>query len=345
MSRADGLELLEGMLRIPSESGDEDRIGEWLVQRLTALGFESRRDAAGNVHGVWGEGPTDVVLLGHMDTVPGHIDVRYEDGRLFGRGSVDAKGPLAAAICAVGRQPVAGSHRFTVIGAVEEERSSRGARHLTARPGPDHLVVLEPSGWDGVTLGYKGSLRVGYRLAQPKGHGAGREPSAGDRAVEFIRRAQEHAAAINEGASLFERLDVRVLHLEMAGDGLEEVATAALGFRLPPGSDADVLMGRLELWRGEAVLECHGVEPPVRASKSTPLARAFVQAIRAQGGLPRYKLKTGTSDMNILAPAWGCPSLAYGPGESALDHTPGESVDIDEWTRGVDVLTTALSSL
>jgi LysW-gamma-L-lysine carboxypeptidase len=56
-------------------------------------------------------------------------------------------------------------------------------------------------------------------------------------------------------------------------------------------------------------------------------------------------MKTGTSDMNILAPVWGCPALAYGPGDSRLDHTPDEAIDLDEFWRGVDVLSTALQQL
>jgi len=56
-------------------------------------------------------------------------------------------------------------------------------------------------------------------------------------------------------------------------------------------------------------------------------------------------MKTGTSDMNILAPAWGCPALAYGPGDSRLDHTPEEAIDLNEFERGVDALTAALRQL
>ena len=56
-------------------------------------------------------------------------------------------------------------------------------------------------------------------------------------------------------------------------------------------------------------------------------------------------MKTGTSDMNILAPVWGCPTLAYGPGDSKLDHTPHEAIELDEFERGVEVLTAALSQL
>ena len=50
--------------------------------------------------GVKGNGPTKIVLLGHIDTVPGEIPVRVEDGVLHGRGSVDAKGPLATFVAA-----------------------------------------------------------------------------------------------------------------------------------------------------------------------------------------------------------------------------------------------------
>jgi N-acetyl-ornithine/N-acetyl-lysine deacetylase len=189
-----GIELLEEMLAIPSPSTQERALGQWLVSRMRGMGFAARRDEVGNVVAFWGSGPREVVLLGHMDTVPGFIPVRREGDRLFGRGAVDAKGPLAAAIAAVARQPIGTGWRFTVIAAVEEEGSSRGARHLVSRRAPDQLVILEPSGWDAVTLGYKGSLRLRYRLSVPMGHGAGPNESAGDRAIAFIRRVQDYAA-------------------------------------------------------------------------------------------------------------------------------------------------------
>ena len=83
----------------------------------------------------------------------------------------------------------------------------------------------------------------------------------------------------------------------------------------------------------------------MRAEKNTPVVRAFLKGIRDAGGTPRFKMKTGTSDMNILAPVWGCPVLAYGPGDSKLDHTPDEAMDLEDFARGVNVLTTALNQL
>ncbi len=370
-----GVELLEEMLSIPSPSTQERALGQWLVTRLRAMGFAARRDEVGNVVAFWGSGPREVLLLGHIDTVPGFIPVRREENRLFGRGAVDAKGPLAAAITAVARQPAGAGCRFTIIGAVEEEGSSRGARHLVNRKPPDQLVILEPSGWDAVTLGYKGSLKVRYRLSQPMGHGAGPNGSAADRAIAFIRKVQDYAAeaptlpspnvsnarlalkrrsrgptgpASGGGKKMldaFERLDTRILRFHADHDGFRDTAAMTVGFRLPLNFDVPTLQQRLEAWAEGAELRFEYADAAVRAEKNTPVVRAFLKGIRDAEGTPRFKMKTGTSDMNILAPVWGCPTLAYGPGDSSLDHTPDEFMDLEDFARGVTVLTCALNHL
>jgi [amino group carrier protein]-lysine/ornithine hydrolase len=339
------IELLEEMLRIPSPSTQERALGQWLVSRLRAMGFAARRDEVGNVVAFWGSGPKEVMLLGHMDTVPGFIPVRREGDRLCGRGAVDAKGPLAAAIVAVARQPAGAACRFTIVGAVEEEGSSRGARHLVNRRAPDQLVILEPSGWDAVTLGYKGSLRVRYRLSQPMGHSAGPNESAADKAIAFVRQVQDHADAQSNGRGSFERLDARILRFHADHDGFRDTAAMTVAFRLPMNFDVPALQQQLEAWADGAELRFEYADAAVRAEKNTPLVRAFLKGIRDAGGTPRFKMKTGTSDMNILAPIWGCPTLAYGPGDSRLDHTPDEAIQIGEFERGVDVLTAALHQL
>ena len=143
----------------------------------------------------------------------------------------------------------------------------------------------------------------------------------------------------------FGRLDVRVLRFHADHDGFRDTAAMTLGFRLPPSFDVEALQRQLEGWSDGAELRFDYADPAVRAEKNTPVVRAFLTGIRDAGGTPRFKMKTGTSDMNILAPTWGCPALAYGPGDSKLDHTPDEAIDIGEFERGVQVLTTALQQL
>ena len=129
----DSLTFLQELLSIPSPPGDEDAVAEYLVEHITALGFRTYRDEVGNVVGMLGDPKAErnVVLLGHMDTVPSLIPVRRRGNRLYGRGAVDAKGPLAAFVSATARAACRFTQcRVTVIGAVEEETHGRGARHL-----------------------------------------------------------------------------------------------------------------------------------------------------------------------------------------------------------------------
>ena len=60
--------------------------------------------------------------------------------------------------------------------------------------------------------------------------------------------------------------------------------------------------------------------------------------MRAEGGEPAFTLKTGTSDMNLVAPVWQCPTVAYGPGDSSLDHTPQEHISLNEYQKSIRVL-------
>ena len=343
-AEVDGAALLHEMLAIDSPSGAEAQLAAFLERRLALLGFDVHVDAAGNVQAAWGSGDTAVALVGHLDTAPGRVAVRREGRLLYGRGAVDAKGPLAAAITAVSRLPRDAGRRWLVVGAVEEEASSRGARHLAATlPAPEALVILEPSGWQGVTIGYKGSVRILWSRRQPAAHGAGQETSAGDRAVGFVRRLQDHAAAWSGDAGIFQRWDVRVLRVQSSSDGLEDSAEVEIGLRIPPGLSSAEAREAVASLAGDGAVEVLYADDAVRTDRSSRLARRLIQAIRAHGGTPRFKLKTGTSDLNHLVPAWGCPALAYGPGDSHLDHTPDEHIDLDEFDNGVRVLEAALA--
>jgi LysW-gamma-L-lysine carboxypeptidase len=342
-TRVDVVDLLTAMLAVPSVSGDEEALAAMLVWRLLDAGFDVDVDAAGNVIGAWGDGPETIALVGHLDTVAGHIEAGRDGDRLRGRGAVDAKGPLATAIAAVSRQRRDAGRRFIVIGAVEEETTSRGAHHLaTTMAPPQSLVILEPSGWDAVTIGYKGSVRMRASVTQSQAHSAGPEPSAADRCVDVVRALQDCARASNRDAGVFDCIHIRVLRFGSESDGLVDRATVDVGIRTPPGRDVAALLRIAGSAASPCDLTVLSQVPGVRTRRGSLIARRLIRAIRAAGGTPRFKVKTGTSDLNVLVPAWDCPAVAYGPGDSRLDHTPEECVSIAELERAVDVLDRAL---
>jgi LysW-gamma-L-lysine carboxypeptidase len=207
-------------------------------------------------------------------------------------------------------------------------------------------VIGEPSGWDRVTLGYKGRLVAHYRHEQPSAHSAGELPAAPETLVAFWRAVEARCAADNAGrAKLFEQLIPSLRRVASGGDGLGDWCEATIGLRLPEGIDPTTLAEELRAMAAPATLSFEGGCPAFRSPRTTPLAAAFVRAIRGQGGQPGFLHKTGTADMNVVGPAWGCPIVAYGPGDSRLDHTPNEHVAVEEYLRAIAVLTDVLGQL
>ena len=346
----DALNLLQTAVGIRSVSGQEAEVAAYLVGQMKGFCSESFVDEAGNAVGRLGRGPLKVTFLGHIDTVPGDIPVRVENGKLYGRGSVDAKGPFCSAVAAASRlEPdVLQKLTFTLIGATEEEApSSKGARFaLHAYDKPDQLIIGEPSGWDAVTLGYKGRLVAKLNLSKPNFHSAGDDTTAAEDMVEVWNQLKAQARAFNaDKEGVFNSLQTALQDISYRGDGLEQTASAVVGYRLPPNLHPDDLKRQLSELLETVTATFSGAEVAHRAGRDTALSRAFRVAIRQHGGRPRFKVKTGTSDMNVVAPLWNVPVLAYGPGDSSLDHTPNEHLDLTEYESAVAVLTTALSHL
>lgn len=330
-------QVLEGLVAIPSVTGGEADAVRWLQQQARADGLTVLEDAAGNFICETGSGPRLLLFVGHIDTVPGHIPVCVAAGELWGRGAVDAKGPLAAAYCMARRLKGSRDLRVRVVGAVDEEGESKGCKALDPTLRPDWIVVGEPSGVHGVTLAYKGIVRGTFRLERPRGHGAHPGLTAVEEALAFwdaVRR--EHRLE-----DRFESLQGHLLTLNTSSDGLLDRVEGAFHIRLPPGTDPDRVAGDLERLGREhrCDVSCPERMWPAESSKRTPLAAAFLQAIREHSGEPRLLRKTGTADFNHLARRHpGVPMVAYGPGDAALDHTPEERIVLAEFRQSVDIL-------
>lgn len=340
------IDLLHGLVAIPSLSAEEGNAVRYLVDWMAAHGFDAQIDEAGNAVGSVGSGDRHIVLLGHIDTVPGEIPVRIEDGVLWGRGAVDAKGPLATFTAAATLAASRLGAKVTVVGAVGEESiGSPGATHVRDWPAPDYCLIGEPSGWDAICLGYRGSVSFTYELKEAGRHSAGPGESVCEQAFAFWAAVLAEVQGRNGDATGFNAIHPALRGMWSESDGLYDVARLNCGLRLPPGVEVDEIVGVIRSLAGDAEITFHGAQPGYRSDRKGPLTAPFNRAIRAQGGSPRATVKLGTSDITIVGPVWQCPIVAYGPGDASLDHTPEERIVLDEYLKAVRVLTEVLVSL
>jgi len=355
----DEFETLIGLVSQYSPSGQERGAVEWQVARMKSLGYDDAFvDEAGNAVGVMGKGPRQVVLLGHIDTVPGEIPVHVDavgaehaPPLLYGRGSVDAKGPLASFVDAVAKVGAKDGWQFVVIGAVEEERNSEGARFVATQYMPDFTIIGEPNQWDRVALGYKGSAWANVIVKREQAHTASGEVTAAEAAVDVWLKIKAYVDLFNaDKPKAFDKLLLTLRGMDSESNDFEQWARLKVGVRLPmevPPEDWYKIISDSHL-RGDCHFEVEPVGfaiPAWGCEKNTQLVRAFLSGIRSQGGEPRFVYKTGTADLNIVAPVWKCPAVVYGPGDSVLDHTPNEHINLDDYQKAVNVLIAALEKL
>ena len=365
MEKDAAIDLVHGLVAIPSLSRQEAVASAWLAAQMREAGFDRAYvDDAGNAVGELGDASAErtIVLLGHIDTVPGNIPVRIENHLLFGRGSVDAKGPLATFAAGGARFGSAAAKaakiRVVVVGAVEEEAAtSKGARFIAARfdgkrePIPSACIIGEPSHWNRVTLGYKGRLLMDFTASQPMAHTAGPDASIASVVVDFWNWVTAHAARVNDGKDkVFDQLSPSLRRFITATDDqMHDTVDGQFAWRLPVGFDVDGFIKALEEQAsgssGQAIkttfkLSFKGYERAWRGDRNNPLVRSFLAGLRSVETSEKlgFVLKTGTSDMNVVGPVWQCPIVAYGPGDSALDHTPNEHLPLDEYWKAVNVI-------
>ncbi len=348
VSRADARTLLTDLVAIPSPTGEEGGAAERLVSFFEDFGREVWIDEVGNVRA-----PADdsVLLTSHIDTVPGDVPVSVEpadatdvdagvateegEDVLWGRGSVDATGPLAAMAAAAVRTGV------SFVGVVGEEVDSRGSRYLVEDRDaqPDAVINGEPSGANGITLGYRGLLAGTYVATSESGHTSRPDSNAIQHAVAWWSAVEEQFAG-GEYEPIFEQVTTKPVDIEggISEDGLSVETTMDVQLRVPPALDVPTVREAAETQLEVGTVTWKDKVPPVMMSPRTPVARAFRAAIREADLEPRLLRKTGTADMNIFADAWHCPMVTYGPGNSALDHAPDERLSLAEFDQSVTIL-------
>jgi len=354
-------QLLVDALRVYSPTRREGRLAS-LIKRRMREEFSYKKiltDPVGNVIAEAGRGSRTILLCGHMDTVPGNLPVLVKDGKVYGRGAVDAKSPLCAMVAA-GSQLQDSGMRVVVACVTREEGDSLGIQSLiNSGRRFDFAVFGEPAGSGKVTVGYRG--RVGVRLtARTEGGHAGSpwaHESAVDASMSLLDSLKKYESDHQVPNDHYRSLSI-CLTLIRGGNYhniVPNLARLTLDVRVPVGTTCDQVehdIGRIVARHssvgGPASLEVafeEGTEP-YEVDGSSSLLRAFQRAIILKTHRrPVMVRKTGTGDMNTLGAQRGIQCVTYGPGEASLSHTKHEAVELNDYFKSIEVLTEAVRQL
>lgn len=332
------VELLQDLVRIPSESGHEEAVVSRLDSALRELGLKP--EVLGrNITASWdgGEGPL-LLLNSHTDTVPvgegwsrDPLGASIEDGKIYGRGANDAKGCLTAMLLGAHRafSSRAPKGRVLLAATCEEEVLGQGLEKLLPElPRPDAAVVGEPTGLS-PAVAQKGLLLLEITAAGRSAHAAW---GGGENAVLSAAR---DALALSELS--FERehavLGRTSLHVtQIAGGARHNVipdrCKLVVDVRTTPAEAVEDILARVKgAVRGEVSVRSSRLSS-VETDPSHPIVKA---ALCANPSAKPYGSPT-LSDWVFLK---GIPTVKAGPGDSRRSHAPDEYLEVRELEEGV----------
>ncbi|HLN98223.1 MAG TPA: M20/M25/M40 family metallo-hydrolase [Pyrinomonadaceae bacterium] len=321
----DLFELTKKLIDIPSVTGDERAVGEFLLSYLEGLGYKTERQEVErdrfNILATTNTTPR-VVLSTHMDTVPPHIGATESDEKIYGRGACDAKGIMAAQITAAQRLSEQGIAEIGLLFTVDEEQGSLGAqsanRFKLAKP-PEYLLNGEPTD-NKLASATKGSLRLKLCTRGRPAHSA--YPEAGESAVEKLLDVLK---SIRECAwPADDELGQTTCNIGIIGGGTRANVVPAEAFadlQLRLVTETEPIRKILErAIAGRAEVQYLSEHEPVRLHTVPGFERCVVRF---------------TTDIPYLS-NWGKP-LLLGPGSILNAHTEHEFVEKQELIQAVDL--------
>lgn len=355
------VELLRKALELYTPSRSEAALANLIKdQCVNELGFEQVSiDSVGNIIASKGTGEPRILLCGHMDTVPGQVPVRIEDGYIYGRGASDAKAPLIAMLLAASEFQKQGG---TVIfaGVVDEEGYATGIKQLVKnKMAVDYAIFGEPSGVDNITVAYKGRLAI--RLTCDVGDSA--HASAPWLAKNSIEEMYDFWNAIKTeiarvGSAENKSKSISCSLTEITGGSSHNVTPQkckiTIDIRVPTITTCESVLRVVDtaiskVANGKGIKTTYRIEDktePFEADHSSPLVRALLLSVLdVRKKRPMLLRKTGTGDMNVLGHSFKIPVITYGPGDPHASHTADERIEIDEYIAAIEVYERALFHL
>lgn len=315
--------LTKELIDIPSLTGDEAAVGEYLAAYLDRLGYRvEQQEVAPDRFNVMAttEAPPRIVFSTHMDTVPPFIEPSEDESFIYGRGSCDAKGIIAAQIFAAERLRAEGVHDVGMLFTVDEELSSLGAQAANNHPlaSECHFLINGEPTDSRLATGTKGSVRVFITTDGRAAHSA--YPEAGESAIERLLDILQDVRECEWPEDSFfgaTTCNIGVLSGGTRPNVIPDKAQAQLQIRL--GIDIEQCKGILEsAVGGRGRLEYASAHNPVRLFSVPGFEECVVRF---------------TTDIPYLS-QWG-KALLLGPGSILDAHTDHERISKAELEAAV----------
>lgn len=319
MAAVDLVEFARALIDIDSTTGREEAAGRWLADQLRTLGYtvveQPLPRGCANVLATLDR--PQLVFSTHFDCVPPFIPSSVRDGRLYGRGSCDAKGILAAQVAAAERLRASGERRVGLLFVAGEERGSDGAVAANEiANGSRFLINGEPTD-SRLALATRGVLRVRLEAQGRAAHSAA--PEHGESAIDKLLDALMRLRTLKlpqdpELGTTF--YSIGLIEGGVAPNVISAHASAEVLFRTVGSADALLAIVRT-------------LEPLVRVVEVLRVAPIRMHTIP---GFPTAAFPF-TTDVPLLN-RWGAP-LLFGPGSFLVAHTDDEHVSLDELHEAV----------
>ena len=365
----EGAEILQKFVsfKTVNEPGDEKPLAEYIKVLLDDIGLETVLDDLGNnranvIGRLKGTGERETLLFnGHLDTVPsGDIEWKHEpyighieDGKIYGRGTADMKGGLAAMLVAVKAIKESGAELkgdFLYTATAGEETDSIGAVKFVNDGGLDEvgaIIIGEPSSGK-INIAEKGAFWVEITTYGKTAHGA--FPNEGINAVvhmnAFISEILSYRFKYEENPVVgHPTMNISTIKGGVKTNVVPDRCSITIDMRTVPGMDHNEIIKDFEKLILRLSEEIEGFKADIRILNN----RAAVETKRTH---PFIKLAQGTfkevfgeytepqgvnfyTDASIFLPAKSVPCIFFGPGESSMAHQPNEYITVESFRQTV----------
>lgn len=319
------IEKTKKLVEIPSWKDEEE------ATKFVSNLVDGEIDETGNVFATKGEGEKEIALISHLDTVPpsGELEVHSENGRIYGRGSADMKGPLIAMALAFNNADP--NHRLVFASFVGEETDARGVKHAIKNGfNPDYSIIGEGTanyskkGKIDVCVAHRGRKEIEIETRGVTSHAS--QPDLGENAIlemmDVIEKIDEKEPPSQTifGEKITAGSCITKIKSEGATNVVPDKCKITVDVRTIPNQTFELDYGD----HREIVSDV-----PAMKTNNEELIESLENSVKKETGYsPKRIIKPQATDAGFLAEN-GSDTIILGPGEPTEPHSNNESVSID----------------